>query len=156
MHIIFHYHSKLVLSYQPPKRLSPNFDTIQQADIETASKLRDLAFVTTDQNVQRHKLFIEDEIEYEKIKTDTLIEQTQHNLDHDDEIIEIENARLKAEAEAARLKARTDNEAENAHLKAHTDNKVAHLKAHTDNEAARLKVRHDAKRMKCKADVVDN
>ena len=93
--------SKMSLLYQLPKRLSPNFNTIEQADIETASKLCDIAFATTDQNAQRQKLMIEDEIEYEKIKTDTLIEQTQHNLDHDDEIIEIENARLKAENEAA-------------------------------------------------------
>ena len=48
----------------------------QQADVEAASNLRDIAFTTTDQAAQRQKLFLEDEIEYEKIKTATLIEQT--------------------------------------------------------------------------------
>ena len=43
-----------------------------------------------------------------KIKTDTLIEQTQRKLDHDNEIIEAENACLKArmDNEATLLKAR--------------------------------------------------
>ena len=72
-------------------------------------------------------MIIEDEIEYEKIKKDTLIEQTQHKLDHDDEQIEIENV-------AARLKECTDN----------------------DNEAALIKAQQDAERLKCKADVADN
>ena len=47
------------------------------------SKLRDIAFATTYQNAQRQKLFLEDEIEYEKIKAATLIEQTQRTLDHE-------------------------------------------------------------------------
>ena len=111
---------------------------IEQADVETASKLHDIAFATTDQNAQRQKLIIEDEIDYEKIKTDTLIEQTQRNLDHDDEIVEIENARLKP---------RTDNKAEVARLKDRTDN---------EPEAARLKALQDAERIKHKADIADN
>ena len=85
---------------------------IEQADVETASKLHDLAFATIDQNSQRQKLFIEDEIEQEKIKTDTLIEQAQRKLDHNNEIIEAENARLKArmDNEAVLLKAQHDTE----------------------------------------------
>ena len=60
---------------------------VQQADAQTASKLCDISFAATDQNAQRQKLLIEDEIEYEKIRTDTLIEQTQRKLDHDNKII---------------------------------------------------------------------
>ena len=107
----------------------PNFDTIQQADVEAASKLRDIAFATTDQNAQKQKLLLEDEIEYEKIKTDTLIEQTQRRLDHKNELLEIENARVKAENDTALLKERMEN------------------------EAALLKVWHDTERIKRKADV---
>ena len=77
---------KQTLSYQPPKRLSPNFNTIQQAGVKTPSKLCNIAFATTDRNAQKHKLIIDDEIQYKKIKIDTLIEQTQHNIDHDNEI----------------------------------------------------------------------
>ena len=56
-----------VTNYQPLPHISPNFDTVQQADVEAASKLRDIAFATTDQNAQRQKLLLEDGIEYEKI-----------------------------------------------------------------------------------------
>ena len=70
---------------------------------------------------------------------DTLIEQTQRKLDHDDEIIEIENACLKAENEAALLKECIDNEA--TLLKERTENEAALLKARTDkdNEAVLIK-----------------
>ena len=95
-------------TYQPPQRLSPNFNTIEHTYVETASKLRDLAFTTTDQNAKRQKLITEDEIEYEKIKMDTLTEQTQRKLDHDNEIIEEENAGLKARQDAERKKCKAD------------------------------------------------
>ena len=77
-----------------------------------------------------------------KNKTATLIEQTQRKLDHENDLLEIENARIKAENEAALLKERTENEA--ALLNARTD------KA---NEAVLIKARHDAERIKRKADV---
>ena len=69
--------SKSATTYQPSQHLSPNFNMIKQADVETVFILRDLSFATTDQNGQKEKLLIEDEIEYEKVKTNTLIEQTQ-------------------------------------------------------------------------------
>ena len=128
-------HSSIPLNtYQPPLHISTHFNMIQQVDVETTSKLRDIAFATTDQNAQRQKLLIEDEIEYKKIKTDTLIEQTQCKLDHENELLEIENARMKAENGAALLKECTENEA--ALLKARTDK---------DNEAMLIKAQHDAK-----------
>ena len=65
---------------------------------------------TKNQDAQRQKLLLEDEIEYEKIKTATLIEQTQRTLDHENDLLEIENARIKAENEAIILKARTDKD----------------------------------------------
>ena len=76
---------------------------IEQTDVEIASKLHDVAFATTYQNTQRQKLLIEDEIEYEKIRADTLIKQTQRKLDHENELIEIENTCMKAETEAGLL-----------------------------------------------------
>ena len=88
--------------------MSPNFDTIQQADVEAASKLHDIAFATADQNAQQQKLLLEDEIEYKKRKTETLIEQTQQNLDHENDILEIENARIKAENETVLLNERME------------------------------------------------
>ena len=91
---------------------------IQQLDVETASKLCDIAFATTDQNSQSQKLLIEDEIEYEKSKTDTLIEQNQRKLCNEKELIELENTRVKAENEAVLLKARTDKDNEAALIKA--------------------------------------
>ena len=42
-----------VSNYRLPLCISLNFDTVQQADVEAASKLRDIAFATTDQNAQR-------------------------------------------------------------------------------------------------------
>ena len=57
-----------VPNYQPPPHISPNFDTVQQADVEAVSKLRNIAFATTDHNAQKQKLLLADEIEYEKIK----------------------------------------------------------------------------------------
>ena len=56
--------SILVTNYQPPPHILPSFDTIQQADVEAASKLWDIAFATTDQNAQKQKLLLENEIEY--------------------------------------------------------------------------------------------
>ena len=35
-------------TYQLPPHISPNFNTIQQVDVETASKLRNITFATTD------------------------------------------------------------------------------------------------------------
>ena len=84
---------KPVSNYRPHPRLLPDFDTIQQADVEAASKLCDIAFATTDQAAQRQKLFSEDEIEYEK-KNVTLIEQTQRTLDHENDLSKIENAHI--------------------------------------------------------------
>ena len=89
----------LVYNYRPPPRMLPEFDTIQQADVEAELKLRDFAFATTDQTAQHQKLFLEDEIEYENIKTATLIEQNQRKLEHENDLNEIENTRIKAEKE---------------------------------------------------------
>ena len=89
-----------------------DFDTIQQADVEAASKLRDIAFATTDQTTQRQKLFLEDEIKYEKIKTAAFIEQTQRTLDHENDLRKIENARIKAKKYTNMDKCKADIAAE--------------------------------------------
>ena len=51
--------------YNKRPRLSLNYDTIKQVDVEAASKLRDYAFAMTDQTAQHQKLLLENEIAYE-------------------------------------------------------------------------------------------
>ena len=51
--------------------------------METASKLRDYAFATTDQTAQQQKQLLENEIAYENLKTATLIGHSQRAIDHE-------------------------------------------------------------------------
>ena len=52
-----------VSNYRKPPCLSPDFGTVQQADVEAASELRDFAFAATDQTAQHQKLLLENELE---------------------------------------------------------------------------------------------
>ena len=81
----------------------PNYDTIEQADVEATSKLRDYAFATTDQTAQHQKLLLENEIAYENLKTATLIEQSQRAIDHENGVNKIAIKKRKADI-AAELK----------------------------------------------------
>ena len=101
--------------YTKPPHLSPNYDTIEQADVEAASKLSDYAFATMDQTAQHQKLLLENEIAYENLKTATLIEQSQRAIDHENDINEIAVKKRKADIadelklESAKCKLKLNN-----------------------------------------------
>ena len=83
--------------YNKPPRPIRNYDTVEQAEVEVSSKLRDFALATSDQTAEQQKLLLENEIAFEDIKTATLIEKTQRAIDHENEINKIAIKKRKAD-----------------------------------------------------------
>ena len=73
---------------------SRNYDSIKQADVERASKLRAYQLSTTDQNAQKQRPVLANEITFKKFRTKALIAKRKAEL----------AAEMKIESERRKLK----------------------------------------------------